>query len=57
MAELANISKGAQMNVGLISDTSFIFLEAKVNNKLYCIQGILNAFIIRFKYSMSRKNL
>jgi hypothetical protein len=57
VVELVNISKGARVNISSIADIAFIFFEADVNNNLYCIQGVMNAFAIQLKYSPSRKVL
>jgi len=56
--ELVDVSRCAQVNVtSIFTDIAIIFLESEINNQLYCMQGMLNAFIIRFKYSTTRKAL
>ncbi len=51
IGELDDISRCGQVNVISITDLAFIFLVLDLNNHLYSIQGISNAFIIQFKYS------
>jgi len=46
VVELVNICKGARVNISSIANIAFMFLEFEVNNHLYCIQGMMNAFVI-----------
>jgi hypothetical protein len=55
--ELVNIGKIAQVNVASIFSIAFVFLESDVTNNLFFIDGVKNAFVIRFKYCQSRKLL
>ena len=55
VVEVVNIGKIAEVNIASICGVAFIFLESEANNQMYCIQGIKNAFVIRFKYCLSSK--
>ena len=55
--ELVNISRIAKVKIASIKGLAFVFLESEVNSYLYYIQGMKNAFIVRFKYCATGKVL
>jgi hypothetical protein len=57
VVELVDISRSARVNVASVTDIAFVFLENDINNQLYSIQGMSNAFVIRYKYLTTRKAL
>jgi hypothetical protein len=57
LTELVNVSKIATVPVSSILGIAFIFLESDIINHIFSVQGIGNAFVTRFKYCLSRKQL
>jgi hypothetical protein len=57
VVELVNITKIAKVNIASIKGLAFVFLESDVNNHIYYIQGMTNAFIIRFKFCIEKRDL
>jgi hypothetical protein len=52
VVELANISKVAEVPIAAISGLAFVFLSSNVTNYMYHIQGMQDAYIVRYKLSI-----
>jgi len=57
VVELVNISKIVDVDVNDVTGLGFVFLESDVTDLKYHIQGMTNAFIIRYKYCPETRDL
>jgi hypothetical protein len=55
--ESVNTDKMAVVNVEDISEVAFIFLHYDLAEYIYHVQGMQNAFILRFKFSLKTNDL
>jgi len=57
VVELVNIARVADISVSDIIRVAFIFAASDVINNTYYVQGIEDAYIIRFRYSVHSNEL